>query len=153
MKQSFKENLLQLRVAGREICYYVKISKFSSETELLDALAAKICNVKAIIILDNDCLTDNKFVELGQKVKLLCAEFDATLFVFNRADIAFILEADGVYLDENGISPHNAGKIISEQAIIGQQITKISEKSLHSDFVVCSNEVCLNNMRIKIIEL
>ena len=130
MNDKFKEKYLELKLANRAVCLNIDVNNYNSDTELLNSLAAGIQNEKAIVILNGNGLTDREFVKLGEKVKLLCAEFDATLLIHNRTDISFLLDADGVYLDENGVSTIQAHKILGDNTIILDQSSDSKYKML-----------------------
>ena len=59
-------------------------------------------------------------VEIASKLRILCDEYGATFIVNNRSDIAMIVEADGVHLGQNDISPQDARTVLGENAIIGK---------------------------------
>ena len=61
----------------------------------------------------------NKIIELGRKVKLLCAEYGATFIVNDRVDIAYVLEADGVHLGQDDMDVASAREILGHNAIVG----------------------------------
>lgn len=118
MDNLFKQKLIDLKIKNKTNIITVNAEAYKTETELLDYIASKIANTPSVIVLQSGKMSDRAFLSLGEKVKFLCAEFEATLIIYNRADIAFLLDADGVYLDEQGITPHQAEHILKEEAII-----------------------------------
>ena len=84
---------------------------------------------KATPLINPTNFTTQKAITIGRKIQQLCSEFNATLVITERADIAFTIEADGIILSSTSFTPHQAKEILGENALIG---------------IVCSNEDELN---------
>ena len=93
--------------------------KFDSDDAFLDAVASALKGGVDILQLREKNMPANKIVELGKKIKLLCAEYNAIFIVNDRVDIAAILEADGVHLGQDDMDVASARKILGNNAIIG----------------------------------
>lgn len=92
---------------------------FENEDEFLDAVAAALSGGVKVVQLREKTAPAKKIIELGRKVKQLCAEFGAVFIVNDRVDIACVLEADGVHLGQDDMSVEDARKILPQGAIVG----------------------------------
>ncbi|WP_171032951.1 thiamine phosphate synthase [Fodinibius saliphilus] len=83
--------------------YLITDRKASDKRSLLETveLACK-AGVRAVQLREKD-MTDESLVALGKQIRSITNEYNARLFVNRRADIAQLLNADGVHSPENGI--------------------------------------------------
>ena len=109
----------QLRLLNKKEYLIVNSNQFQSDNDFLDFIAANLEQGIQIIQLDEKHFNDAKTIELGKKTRELCSIYGALFIINSRIDIAQILEADGVHLEENGISPHQAREILGNNTIIG----------------------------------
>lgn len=133
MDNKLKNKIFEIKIRDKSASFFIQATENESENEILNTIAKKISNDKAIIILSGKNISDKKIVKLAQKVRYLCSEFDSTLLIHNRADIAFISEADGIYLDKEGITLKQAQTILGENTIIIEEsdnIIKFSKPEL-----------------------
>ena len=93
--------------------------RFKNETEFLNAVASALKGGVDILQLREKTMSAQKIIELGKKIKLLCAEYNTTFIVNDRVDIAYVLEADGVHLGQDDMDVASARKILGSNAIIG----------------------------------
>jgi thiamine-phosphate pyrophosphorylase len=93
--------------------------QFNSDDEFLDAVASALKGGVDMVQLREKNASANRIIELGRKIKLLCAEYNALFIVNDRVDIAYILEADGVHLGQDDIPAPLARKILGNNAVIG----------------------------------
>ena len=103
-----------------------------NENDFLNKLAAILSKDTDIFEIKNTKLSTANFLELAEKIKLICAEFNIIFLISDRSDIAFAINCDGVCLGENEISAHTARHILSEEKIIGSK--KLSEND--ADFFI-----------------
>lgn len=55
--------------------------------------------------------SSKEFLEIGRKLKELCKKYNVTFIINDRADIASLLDADGLHLGDNDIDIKDAKKI------------------------------------------
>lgn len=120
MWDKLKEQFNLLKLEKKKLCLITSSDKFESKDLFLDAIASALQGGVDIVILRELAYPDNVVVEIASKLRILCDEYGATFIVNNRSDIAMIVEADGVHLGQNDISPQDARTVLGENAIIGK---------------------------------
>ena len=76
-------------------------SLFEGQKYFLSAVeAALMGGVKALQLREKD-LPDSELIKLGIQLRILTSNYNAKLIMNSRADIAKIIDADGVHLTEN----------------------------------------------------
>ena len=90
----------------------------TDEDIVLNELASALKNEIKLVIFYNDKLNDNEKIKLAKKLHQLCSIYNALFLVCFRADIAKIIDSDGIFLDNNSISVHQALEIISKEKFI-----------------------------------
>lgn len=120
MWDKLKEQFNLLKLEKKKLCLITNSDKFESKDLFLDAIASALQGGVDIVILRELAYPDNVVVEIASKLRILCDEYGATFIVNNRSDIAIIVEADGVHLGQNDISPQDARTVLGENAIIGK---------------------------------
>lgn len=120
MWDKLKEQFNLLKLEKKKLCLITNSDKFESKDLFLDAIASALQGGVDIVILRELAYPDNVVVEIASKLRILCDEYRATFIVNNRSDIAMIVEADGVHLGQNDISPQDARTVLGENAIIGK---------------------------------
>ncbi len=150
MTDLLKQNIIRIKIQAKKNLFIFKISADYNEDSILNTIAEKLMYEPCIIVLDGNSITDKKFIKLCDKIKLLTEEFESTLLIKNRADIAFTVEADGIITDKNSLAPHQIKHLLSDNALIGYlQAGEISNAS-EADFVII-NEENLSDTNIKYI--
>ncbi len=119
MWDKLKEKYNKLILGNKKLYLVTNSDKFDSDDAFLDAVASALKGGVDILQLREKNMPANKIVELGKKIKLLCAEYNAIFIVNDRVDIAAILEADGVHLGQDDMDVASARKILGNNAIIG----------------------------------
>lgn len=127
MWDKLKEQLNILKLEKKKLFLITNSDKFLSKDEFLDAIASALQGGVDILMLREKIIPDNVIVELGHKLRILCDEFGTTFIINDRADIAHIVEADGVHLGENDISVQDAREVLGHNAIIGKTATNPDE--------------------------
>lgn len=120
MWDKLKEQFNLLKLEKKKLCLITNSDKFESKDLFLDAIASALQGGVDIVILRELAYPDNVVVEIASKLRILCDEYGATFIVNNRSDIAMIVEADGVHLGQNDISPQDARTVLGENTIIGK---------------------------------
>lgn len=120
MWDKLKEQFNLLKLEKKKLCLITNSDKFESKDLFLDAIASALQGGVDIVILRELAYPDNVVVEIASKLRILCDEYGTTFIVNNRSDIAMIVEADGVHLGQNDISPQDARTVLGENAIIGK---------------------------------
>ena len=119
MWDKLKEQYNKYMLENKKLYLVTNSDKFETETDFLNAVASDLQGGVDILQLREKTMCANKFIELGKKIKLLCAEYNTTFIVNDRVDIAYILEADGVHLGQDDMDVASARKILGNNAIIG----------------------------------
>lgn len=120
MWDKLKEQFNLLKLEKKKLYLITSSEKFVSRDEFLDAIASALQGGVDIIQLREKSIPDNVIVEIGHKIRTLCDEFGATFIVNDRADIAKIVQADGVHLGSEDISIADAKEVLGDNAIIGK---------------------------------
>lgn len=119
MWNKLKEQFNLLKLEKKKLYLITDSTKFLSKELFLDAIASALQGGVDVVELDEKDIPDNVLVDIAKKIRILCDEFGATFIINQRCDIAKIVEADGVHLDESCISPTDAREILGENAVIG----------------------------------
>ena len=107
-------------------CKNIKLSKqiylkvlLQENRDCLDKIAEELYTKVGIIELNGENISPKSFLEIAQKTKQLCAQFDKTLIIKDRLDITAIVEADGIFLTSVDIPQNYVYEFLSKQTIIG----------------------------------
>lgn len=117
MDEKLQKHLINYKIRNRVKRFVANFTDKTDTAAFLDNLANELNNGADLIIFKTSAPSGIS-LEVARKAKLLAGEFEATFLVYDRADIAFLTEADGIILDESGISETEARKILGENAII-----------------------------------
>lgn len=126
----------QLRLLNKKEYLIVSSNKFSSDNDFLDFIASKLEQGTQIIQLDEKHFDDKKTIELGKKIRELCSIYEALFIINTRIDIVQITQADGVHLEEKGITPHQARELLGENTIIGISVKDTTEITNEVDYII-----------------
>lgn len=119
MWNKLKDKYNKLILGNKKLYLVTNSDKFENDDAFLDAVASALKGGVDILQLREKTMPANRIIELGKKIKLLCAEYGATFIVNDRVDIAYVLEADGVHLGQDDMDVESARKILGNNAIIG----------------------------------
>lgn len=123
MWDKLKEQFNLLKLEKKKLYLITSSDKFLSKDIFLDAIASALQGGVDIICLREKEIPDSVVVDIGHKIRTLCDEYGATFIINDRADIAHIVDADGVHLGENDISVQDARDLLGPNAIIGKTTT------------------------------
>jgi len=70
---------------------------------------------------------DKKLLQLARRLTKIIHKRRRIFIVNDRADIAYLSEADGLHIGKNDISPKEARKILGEKAILGSTVHSLGE--------------------------
>lgn len=116
MDEKLKQHIIDYKIRNRAKRFVANFTDETTPDDFLDNLAQELNNGADLIIFKTIAPTGIS-VKTASKAKLLAGEFDATFLIYDRADIAFLIEADGLALDENSISEKDAKKILGEDVL------------------------------------
>lgn len=134
MNDKLRENYINLKIRNKNLYLSILVDKYNKE-DLLDKIAASIsAGIDIIELSTNDY--PNKLLEISTHVKQFYSIFDFTFIIKDRADIAFIVGADGISLTPNSIDISSARQILGDDFIIG--CYEIPQKNC--DFCICNKE-------------
>ena len=80
-----------------------------------------------IVQLRDKSLTDSELIDASFKIKPICAKFGALFIVNDRPDIAHFVDADGVHVGQDDISPMTCRKILGASKIIGMSTHSVAD--------------------------
>ncbi len=133
MHEKLTEKIKKIRLADKKL-YLVTDRKYAqSQDEFLDKIASALKGGVGIVQLREKDTPAKEIIELGRKVKELCALYNALFIINDRPDIALILKADGVHLGQDDIDIRSAKHILGEDAIIGISTHCIEQASKAQD--------------------
>lgn len=119
MWNKLKEKYNQIKLNEKKLYLVTNSDNFETEDDFLDAVASALEGGVDILQLREKNKSASQVLELGKKVKLLCAQYDTTFIVNDRIDIAYALEADGVHLGQDDLDIKSAREILGENSIVG----------------------------------
>lgn len=105
--------------ADKKLYLVTNSDNFKTENDFLDAVASALEGGVDILQLREKTMPANKILELGKKVKQLCAQYGAIFIINDRIDIALLLEADGVHLGQDDLDVKSARQILGDKCIVG----------------------------------
>ncbi len=82
--------------------------------------------IKAVQLREKD-LDDRELFTIAKHLKTLTHRSGATFFINDRVDIALAVDADGLHLGQESISPNDARKQFGENKLIGVSAHSLDE--------------------------
>ena len=142
MSNLLKEQFLKLKIESKTKGVSVNFDEISSVDKFLDDLAYTIVNDGCGIILIKKSynLPDKEFLKNAEKVKILAQQFDTTIMIESRADIAFILDADAIILSDSDLEFEKIKEILPENILVGELVKDLASYDETSDFLLISQE-------------
>ncbi len=89
----------------------------------LEELTSKINSGSNFFVVSFSELDDATAFGILKSARQIVAEYDALFIVSGRADFAYSLKADGVYLDKSHLEFNNFKEIFSENFIVASSTT------------------------------
>ncbi|HSA07431.1 MAG TPA: thiamine phosphate synthase [Candidatus Gastranaerophilales bacterium] len=131
LSQKFKKK----RLENRNLYLVTDRSGFNNQDDFLNAIAASLKGGVEIVQLREKTANAKEIIEIGKKVRDLCAVYDALFIINDRIDIALALEADGVHLGQDDIDVKTARNILGNDVIIGlsTHAPEQAQKSINSE--------------------
>ena len=126
MNDLFKKKNIEFKISLRAKHYDIVAS---ISANILDEIA-QIVGEDVVICLSQGDMTSKEFLNFAQKVQLLCAQFETTLIIKDRCDIAYLIDAKAILLDETSIDVVSAKKLLGSGVMI---LTTYQDED--SDFV------------------
>ncbi len=111
--------LNRIKLHNRTIALLASSESFNDDNTFFNSLASLLADGVDIVIYGEKNKTAKEIISLANKVKVLCGEFGTLFIIKSRADIAFAVQADGVFLTEDDIDIHTAREILGTNSIIG----------------------------------
>lgn len=112
-------NINQLILSNKNGYYIINPSEYKDTDSFLDEAACSLEKGFQIIQLNtNDCCAKT-LIERGKRLRELCSLYNSLLIVKERIDIAQILSADGIHLEQDSMDIQQAKEIAGENIIIG----------------------------------
>lgn len=114
-------------LAKRLRVYVLTDGRAARGRSLVDLVASALEGGATAIQLREKSLSALNQVALGRELRRLTYEAGALLIVNDRADIACVLDADGVHLGQDDLPVAAARKILGSEAIIGGSAGNLDE--------------------------
>lgn len=135
MDDSLKLHYNRIKLGGKN---YLRVI-LDEETDLLDAIAGKLAGDTDIIELSGRSVSSGYFLNIAKNVKLLCAQFDKTFIIDERLDIAYLTDADGIFLSASDIDFESARRLLSPNTIIGTYYESLTKADY---YLLNANQSC-----------
>ncbi|MCD6012916.1 MAG: thiamine-phosphate pyrophosphorylase [Flavipsychrobacter sp.] len=80
---------------------------------------------------------DDEFISIAREVQAVCRQFNATFIINDNVTMAFNLQADGVHLGKEDMSPDVARQLLGRNFIVGctantiEDVTYLSSKPIN----------------------
>ena len=137
--------LKQLILKNKNLGLSLSDDNIQDENIFLNFAASALNSGIQIIKLQTTNSSPKQIVEIGKKLRELTSLFDALLFITGRIDIAYAIDADGVYLNEDDLCIHTAKDILGDNKTIGVSVSNIEQienkKNEGADFIAISPEL------------
>lgn len=117
MIDSLKTKLIELKLSSKPILAEPELE--NNNDTALNKVADLLSQDIDIFIFNTEAITPKYAIEIGQKIKQLCAEFNTMFFLKGKVDVAYILNPDCILLDSNNLSIHHTKEILGEDILIG----------------------------------
>lgn len=117
MDEKLRKHLIDYKIRNRENRFVANFTENTNIENFLDEIAAQL-NKGANLIIFKTTASSGISLDVAKKIQILASEFEATFLIYDRADIAFFTEADGIILDKNSISETNIKKLLGENTLI-----------------------------------
>ncbi len=99
--------------------YLVTDSGGFSEEKFLRVIRDALSGGVTLLQLREKEKTIREYINLAEKVKHLCAQYNVPLIIDDRIDVALAVDADGVHLGADDMPIATARKILGNEFIIG----------------------------------
>ena len=123
-----RKQLVDYKIGRKTLFYYTKYIEFKSDNTYLNFVAEMLASGVEGIELDGEGLSDKDFLKVAKLTKQLCAQYDTTFIIKNRADIAYLSSADCVNLEQDALDILSVREVIGGEILIGSYIN--SHKAL-----------------------
>ncbi len=120
-------NINKLRLQDKKLYLITSSANFKSEETFLDAIASALQGGVRMIQLKANGQSTSTIIRLGKRIRELCSIYDSLFIVHDRVDIAKVIDADGVHLDQECIDIHTARDILGTTSIIGMSVNSIDQ--------------------------
>ena len=114
-----KTNIKKILIKSINECYCVVLNK---NFEQLDNIAKVLESGVKMIQAEFGDISAREFIIKARKIHQLCSIYNALFIVKNRADIAKILDSDGICLEDNELEIHQAKEILDCDKFFSRRI-------------------------------
>lgn len=129
-------------------------SDYKSETDFLNLAADILSSGADIIELRLLKQPTNVLLSVARKLRELSSYFNALLIIYDRIDIAKIVNADGIMLDGLSFTHNDANKLIENSMMIGYDATNsnLLNNISKCDFILANDDIKDINTKLFIIK-
>lgn len=93
----------------------------------LGDIAKRIANSATLVQLRDKHGSTRQLVEEARELTMVLAPLDIPLLINDRVDVALAVEADGVHIGQDDMSPADARLLLGKTAIIGLSIKTVEQ--------------------------
>lgn len=138
MQNLFKNQFVKLKLLQKKQGVLLDFDKLQDENILLNELAEELHNEHIGFVLLGRCkeFSDRSFINLANKVKVLVKEFDATLIIESRADIASILKPDVFVFSDSDLEYTMLVDFLPKDIILVFSVDNILQVPNDIDFLI-----------------
>lgn len=111
----------------RETRVYVLLSEEGCPRGLEKTAAAVLRGGARVLQLREKKVSDRIYVERVSRLRGICSEQGAALFVNDRADLAAVGGADGVHLGADDLTPGEVRRCLGERLLVGKTVHSAAE--------------------------
>ncbi len=120
---------------------YAVTSEVENESAFFEKVDQLLAGGVDVIQFRSKKLSDQNYLRIGSQIKLKCEMAGAIFIVNNRADLAAVLDADGVHLGHKDLPIEGARKILGYEKIIGASahsvVQALAAQKAGADYVSC----------------
>lgn len=130
---------------------------FDTESDFIDFLASKLALDVNMIIYKENNISSSEYVKIGRKIRQLCSIYDSIFIIYDRVDIAKIIDSDGIFLDSTSADIEDIIKIYDKDKFFGYLIQNLNDiqnlKNYDFDFLCLANKLNINDSNSKLFKL
>jgi thiamine-phosphate pyrophosphorylase len=121
------ERRAERRERLRQARLYLVTDDRLPEPELLDRLRQALGAGARVVQFRAKALERREFLRQAERVQALCREVDALFIVNDAADVAALLEADGLHLGQEDLPAALARRLVGPEMLIGLSVSAVEE--------------------------
>lgn len=110
--------------------YVVTDRAWTGKESLLEQVEQAICGGATMVQLREKNLEEKAFQDEAREMKQLCGRYQIPFLINDRADIACLVDADGVHVGQHDQSAAEVRKMIGSSKILGVSVQTVEQALL-----------------------